>query len=84
MLGYSVDTEQKQLSLLAPVHELAYVTQLPLRDAVTAQGCGREKEQALLNIGSQVEQVHDLGHARFRHATEPGDVTVVPPHSAVN
>ena len=51
---------------------------VPLADRVAAlHGPGQEQD-LLLDVGRQVEEVHDLGDAGPGHVTQPGEIRVVP------
>ena len=39
---------------------------------------GRQKKDLFLNIGSEIEQLHDLGHAGSRHPAETGQFRIIP------
>ena len=47
------------------------------QNRVSALHCIRKKEDILLNVRSEVEQVHDLGDARTGYIAQAGKVRIV-------
>src|ERR1022692_4478356 len=48
-----------------------------LADKIAASAGRCQEQQTLLDIGSQLQQVHDLGDAGPRHAPEPSEFSVI-------
>jgi hypothetical protein len=60
--------------LLVPVDPAHNGPQVSLVEAVPV----RKEKDVFLNIGSQIQQLHDLGHPGSRHVAEPGQLGIVP------
>ena len=53
-------------------------TDVLLADRIAAPERARQEQQRFLNVGRQVEQVHDLRDPRPGHAAEARQVRIVP------
>jgi len=67
----------KQAPLFVPVDPVGDRPQVSLVEAPD----GRQKEDLFLNVGSEMEQFHDLGHAGPGNAAETGQFGIIPNRS---
>src|ERR1017187_7024791 len=74
----------KHAALLVPVDPADDPPQVSLVEALDE----RQKQDLFLNVWSQIEQLHDLGHAGSRHPAEAGQFGIIPhrsiPHQPSN
>ena len=63
----------KHTTLLVPVDQPNDGPKVPLIETADV----RQKEKLFLNIGSEVEELHDLGHAGSRYSAQSGEFGIV-------